>query len=157
MKRVVGPAEPLAGVLRKMALSDWHNRLTPNEADALRAAWRAHVDTPFVGPQAMKRVVVPAEPTPGMSKEGRPFIAKAFPTLDGAWQAMLAAAPRYEPNEAEVEAAASAMGWSQYIGAGWEGFKTAAEYWAGIPEETRQEHRKAARAALVAADKARRG
>ena len=63
--------------------------------------------------------------------------------------------PPYEPSEAEVEAAAIEMGWTQYIGLGWEGFKTAAEYWAGIPAETRTEHLRVARAALIAADKAR--
>ena len=106
-------------------------------------------------------VVVPVYPTDEMLavfQEHAPhFDLRISSDLRAVLRLMLAAAPPYEPSEAEVEAAAIEMGWTQYIGLGWEGFKTAAEYWAGIPAETRAEHLRVARAALIAADRARRG
>ena len=98
----------------------------------------------------MKRGVVPTEPTAAMRK------VCTFEEAEITWPNMLAAAPPYEPSEVEVEAAASAMGWSQYTGSGWEGFKSVEDHWSGIPTETRNEYLRAARAALIAADKARR-
>jgi hypothetical protein len=103
----------------------------------------------------MKRIVVPAEPTTVQVNAGvdADDLRTGFETAKHIYRAMLAVAPPYEPSEAEVEAAAEAIGrvLEETQGAG-EVFN---------PRENafdwRPELRVMARAALIAADEARRG
>ena len=82
----------------------------------------------------MKYVVTPVEPTEEMHTAGmRPFNDRLAGVAD-VWHAMLTAAPPYEPSDDEIYVVALQM-WGP-------------TYWSN--------HRHEARAALIAADKARR-
>ena len=84
------------------------------------------------------RVVVPAEPTEEMHAAGwGSGTSKARNISGNVWDAMIAAAPPYEPSEAEVEAVYKV--WKE---------------WQFPADGSRLDQ---ARAALIAADKARRG
>ena len=116
--------------------------------------------------------VVPVEPTREMIEAGNTVSEDAGDIWEPSaginysgpscglevWEAMLAAAPKpppYEPSEAEVEAAAEA-GYATYRGFFGDGAREFHDRgWREQREEFRERWRATARAALVAADKAR--